>query len=57
MIELSHRGGIAILKLVHGKANALDIEFCEAIAAQFEALRGSGTQAVVLTGRLFLLNL
>ena len=51
MIELSHRGDIAILKMVHGKANALDIESCEAIAAQFEALRGSDTKAVVLTGQ------
>jgi enoyl-CoA hydratase len=51
MIELTHRGGIAIVRMVHGKANALDIEFCEAIAAQFEALRGPGTKAVVLTGQ------
>ena len=51
MIELTHRGGIAIVKMVHGKANALDIEFCEAIAAQFEALRGSDAKAVVLTGQ------
>jgi enoyl-CoA hydratase len=51
MIELSHRGGIAIVKMIHGKANALDIEFCEALATQFEALRGSDTKAVVLTGQ------
>ena len=51
MIELTHRGGIAIVKMVHGKANALDIEFCEAIAAQFDALRGSDAKAVVLTGQ------
>jgi len=51
MIELSHRGGIAVVKMIHGKVNALDIEFCEAIAAQFEALRGSDTRAVVLTGQ------
>jgi enoyl-CoA hydratase len=51
MIELTHRGGIAIVKMVHGKANALDIEFCEAIVAQFEALRGSNAKAVVLTGQ------
>jgi enoyl-CoA hydratase len=50
MIELSRRGGIAIVRMVHGKANALDIEFCEAIAAQFDALRCDETQAVVLTG-------
>ena len=40
MIELTRRGGIAIVTMVHGKANALDIEFCDALAAQFEALRG-----------------
>ena len=51
MIELTHRGGVAIMKMAHGKANALDIEFCDAIAAQFEALRGSDTSAVVLTGQ------
>jgi len=51
MIELSHRGGVAIVKMVHGKANALDVELCEALAAQFEALRGSDTKAVVLTGQ------
>jgi enoyl-CoA hydratase len=51
MIELSHRGGIAIVKMVHGKANALDTEFCDALCAEFEALRGSDTKAVVLTGQ------
>jgi enoyl-CoA hydratase len=51
MIELSHRGRIAVVKMVHGKANALDIEFCEALAAQFDALRGSDTKAVILTGQ------
>jgi enoyl-CoA hydratase len=51
MIELNRRGGIAIVTMVHGKANALDIEFCDALAAQFEALRGSDAKAVVLTGQ------
>ncbi|MEA2982183.1 MAG: enoyl-CoA hydratase [Alphaproteobacteria bacterium] len=51
MIEVTRRGGIAVLTMMHGKANALDIEFCAAIAAQFEALRGSDANAVVLTGQ------
>jgi enoyl-CoA hydratase len=51
MIELSHRGGVAIVKMAHGKANALDIELCEALAAQLDALRDSGTKAIVLTGQ------
>jgi enoyl-CoA hydratase len=51
MIELTHRGNVAVVKLVHGKANTLDIELCEAIAAQFETLRQSPARAVVLTGQ------
>jgi enoyl-CoA hydratase len=51
MIELSHRGDVAVVRMNHGKANALDIEFCEALATQFEALRSSDARAVVLTGQ------
>jgi enoyl-CoA hydratase len=51
MIELTRRGGIAIVTMVHGKANALDIEFCDAIAQQFIALRSADVGAVVLTGQ------
>ena len=50
MIETNDRDGVAIVKMVHGKANALDIELCEAIAAQFEALRASPARAVIVTG-------
>jgi enoyl-CoA hydratase len=51
MIELSRRGGIAVLTMSHGKANALDIELCDGLAAQFEACRGAETKAIVLTGQ------
>ena len=51
MIELPYRHGIAVMTMAHGKANALDVELCEAIAARFEALRGSDAKAVVLTGQ------
>lgn len=51
MIELTQRGGVAILRMVHGKANALDTELCEAIAGHFQALRAAPTQAVVLIGQ------
>ena len=40
-----------MLTLTHGKANALDIEFCEALAARFVELRGSDAKAVVMTGQ------
>jgi enoyl-CoA hydratase len=51
MIDIGERGAIAVMTMGHGKANALDIELCEALAARFEALRGSASQAVVLTGQ------
>jgi enoyl-CoA hydratase len=51
VIELAVDNGIAVLSMRHGKANALDIEFCDAIAARFAALRQSEVKAVVLTGQ------
>ncbi len=55
MIELRTDGDIAILTMRHGKANALDSEFCEALAARFVDLRNAEAKAVVLTaqGRIF----
>lgn len=51
MIELAINDGIAVLTMRHGKANALDIEFCEALAARFAALGQNEAKAVVLTGQ------
>jgi enoyl-CoA hydratase len=51
MIDLKDRGGIAVMTMVHGKANTLDIEFCNAIAEQFDKLRAAPAKAVVLTGQ------
>ncbi len=50
MIDVAIDDGIAVVTMQHGKANALDIEFCEALAARFMALR-SDARAVVLTGQ------
>ena len=51
MIEVETVEGIAVLRMQHGKANALDIEFCEALAARFNALRTNDeVEAIVLTG-------
>jgi enoyl-CoA hydratase len=36
---------------MHGKANALDTEFCIALAERFDALRTADARAVVLTGQ------
>jgi enoyl-CoA hydratase/carnithine racemase len=51
MIELTHRGTVTVLQMTHGKANALDLELCEALTSQLdECQRSSSTQALVLTG-------
>ncbi len=51
MIEVTHQGDIAIVKMVHGKANAMDVESCAALAAQFARLQSSSAKAIVLTGQ------
>ena len=51
MIEAIRQGDVMVLKLVHGKANALDLELCDAIAARFNALRTTPDKAIVLTGQ------
>jgi enoyl-CoA hydratase len=50
MIESASADGVTVLTMRHGKANALDIEFCEALASHFLALRLTDAKAVVLTG-------
>ena len=52
MIEIETKSGIAVITMMRGKANALDIEFCEALAGRFKALRKSDAKAVVITGQL-----
>lgn len=49
MIAVEQRGDLAVIIMRHGKANTLDVEFCEALAARFCALRDAA-KAVVLTG-------
>ena len=50
MIEVETADNVAIVRMQHGKANALDIEFCGALAARFHALRTDPARAIVLTG-------
>jgi enoyl-CoA hydratase len=51
MIAVTERDGIAIVTLAHGKANAMDIEFCAAVTKAFVKLKGAKAHAVVLTGQ------
>jgi enoyl-CoA hydratase len=52
MIDLGLKDGVVVLTMHYGKANALDIEFCDALAARFTGLRDDEkVKAVVLTGQ------
>jgi enoyl-CoA hydratase/carnithine racemase len=51
VIEFEQNGGIGILRMAHGKASALDLEFCNALTLQLdECSRTSSSAALVLTG-------
>ena len=51
MIDVTQRDSVTVLRMAHGKANALDIEFCEALTSQLdECQRSPSTGALVLTG-------
>jgi len=51
MIETKIHDGIAVVTIKHGKANALDAELCDGLAARFTQLRASDARAVVVTGQ------
>jgi enoyl-CoA hydratase len=51
MIDIKIEAGIAVMTLAHGKANTLDTEFCEALAARFNELHTADAKAVVITGQ------
>ncbi|HNO09359.1 MAG TPA: enoyl-CoA hydratase/isomerase family protein [bacterium] len=50
MIDVTQHDGIAILQMQHGKANALDIEFCHALAHAVDNLRHVEVHGLILTG-------
>ncbi len=51
MIDVATKEGIAVLTMRHGKANALDIEFCDALAQHLSDLARGHAKAVLLTGQ------
>ena len=55
MIEVTERQGVAVLRIAHGKANALDLELCRDLTAQLGTIRTSSAGAVVIigTGKIF----
>lgn len=50
MIEVEDHGPVALVRLAHGKVNALDLELAAAIRDTFRQLPARGCGAVVLTG-------
>jgi enoyl-CoA hydratase len=51
MIDVAMKEGIAVLTMRHGKANALNIEFCDALAQHLSDLARGDAKAVLLTGQ------
>jgi len=52
MIEIEQRAdGVSVATLAHGKANVMDLEFCNTLGERFEALAAAPPAAVVLTGQ------
>jgi len=51
MIDVMEQGDIAVVEMHHGKANALDVAFCDALTLRFQRLRETSSRAVVLTGQ------
>jgi enoyl-CoA hydratase len=51
VIEIEKRGELAFFRMEHGKANAFDLEFCEALSSQLEELSKSSLRALVITGQ------
>jgi len=50
VIELEHHGPVALVRLAHGKVNALDVELLGAIVEVLDSIDRSPGRAVVLTG-------
>ena len=50
MIHVEQQDGVAVVRMEHGKVNALDLELCEELTALFRDLAQGEADAVVLTG-------
>ena len=50
MIDLVIRGRLAVLEIRHGKANAIDVEFCEALGRRLEEARDPAVAGLVIVG-------
>ena len=53
MIELAEQNGVTVLRLAHGKVNAMSMEFCEALTARFAEIPPARAVVMTATGRTF----
>jgi enoyl-CoA hydratase len=53
VIELAEQDGVAVLRLAHGKVNAMSMEFCEALTARFAEISSARAVVMTATGRTF----
>ena len=50
MFDVTQQGDVAVLRMSHGKANTIDLEFCQGIGECLEEVKESSSKALVLTG-------
>lgn len=50
MLEIESKSGITVIRMDHGKVNAMDLEFCQALTKELLHLAESDCRAAVLTG-------
>jgi enoyl-CoA hydratase len=53
VIEVAEEDGVAVLRLAHGKVNAMSMEFCEALTARFAEISSARAVVMTATGRTF----
>ncbi len=53
MLHVEEKDGVTVLALAHGKANALDLELCEALAERLDELTDAPAVVLTGTGRIF----
>ncbi len=53
MLELEERADVTVVRLAHGKVNALDVELLQAIAKAFGSLEPGRPVVFTGTGRAF----
>jgi enoyl-CoA hydratase len=53
VIEVAEQDGVALLRLADSKANAMSLEFCEALTARFAGLPPGRAVVLTASGRIF----